>query len=310
VTHSAGLGIDLEAYLERELREVDQALERALDRRGASLPEALRAAVEHGVRGGGKRLRPVLCVAAYHACGGARGAEVYDLAASLELIHAYSLMHDDLPCMDDAELRRGRPATHRVHGERATVLAGAAMIPLAALQAFEACGALGLEEGRAKAVTLELCRAAGGGGMVGGQALDLVAEGSRLEAGALDRLHGLKTGALLTGALRMGALAAGAPARVFEAMDTYGRAVGLAFQIADDVLDATASAETLGKNPSDTSLAKSTYVSLHGVGEARRRAEALADRAREALDAAGLGAGVSAALSLHALAGYAVTRAH
>jgi geranylgeranyl pyrophosphate synthase len=265
-------------------------------------------AVAHGVSGGGKRLRPVLCVTSYRACGGAWTGVVYDLAASLELIHAYSLMHDDLPCMDDAELRRGMPASHRVFGAETTVFAGAAMIPLAALQALEACRALGLSDEGGRAVVAELCRAAGGGGMVGGQVLDLLAEGTRLDERALDELHGLKTGALLTAALRMGARAAGANARVLDAMDAYGRAVGLAFQITDDVLDATATAEALGKKPSDTALGKSTYVSLHGVAEARRRAAGLVARAGQALDAVGLASGHPAAAPLHALAEYAVSR--
>jgi geranylgeranyl pyrophosphate synthase len=305
-----GEGFDLEAFLARERRRVDAALARAVDRSAALLPAEVARALAHGVGGGGKRLRPVLCATAYRACGGAGGDAIYDLAAALELIHAYSLMHDDLPCMDDAELRRGIPAAHRVFGVRTTVVAGAAMIPLAALQALEACHALGLAPGEAREVVLELCRAAGGGGMVGGQTLDLIAEGSTLDAEELDRLHTLKTGALLTAALRMGGRAAGASAAVLGALDAYGRAVGLAFQIADDVLDATASAETLGKKPSDTALGKSTYVSLHGVAEARRRADRLVAHAREVLEGAALPAADVDSAPLHALAEYAVSRAH
>jgi geranylgeranyl pyrophosphate synthase len=305
-------GFDLESFLQDERTRVDGALVRALSRLEGLLPGDVARAVAHGVRGGGKRLRPVLCVTAYRACGGAdEGIQaVYDLAASLELIHAYSLMHDDLPCMDDAELRRGLPATHRVFGERATILAGAAMIPLAALQALEACRALGLREVDAREVVRELARAAGGGGMVGGQVLDLMAEGTQLDAQRLDGLHALKTGALLTAALRMGGRAAGASGEVLSALDAYGRAVGLAFQIADDVLDATETAEALGKRPSDTALGKSTYVSLHGVAEARRRADRLVAHAREVLEGAGLESGDPAAAPLHALAGYAVSRRH
>jgi geranylgeranyl pyrophosphate synthase len=219
-------------------------------------------------------------------------------------------MHDDLPCMDDAELRRGMPATHRVFGTDTAVFAGAAMIPLAALQALEACRALGIGDRAAAAVASELCRAAGGGGMVGGQVLDLMAEGTRLDERALDELHGLKTGALLTAALRMGGRAAGAPVEVLDSLDAYGRAVGLAFQITDDVLDATATVEALGKRPSDTALGKSTYVSLHGVDEARRRAADLVARAGRALDAAGLPGTHPGAAPLHALAEYAVNRRH
>jgi geranylgeranyl pyrophosphate synthase len=304
----AAVALDLEAYLEEERGRVDRRLARWLERSRDQLPGKLADAVAHSVAGGGKRLRSVLCVTAYHACGGAPGEAVYDLSVSLELIHAYSLMHDDLPCMDDAELRRGVPATHRLFGEDATILAGAAMIPLAALQALEAARALGLGQGAAGAVVLELCRAAGAGGMVGGQALDLLAESNTLEAGALDELHGLKTGALLTAALRMGGRAAAAAPPVLDALDAYGRAVGLAFQIADDLLDATATAEVLGKKPSDTERGKSTYVSVHGVGAARRRADELIAQATAALEGAGLGADVPASAPLHALAEYAVHR--
>jgi geranylgeranyl pyrophosphate synthase len=320
---------DLEAFLEAERHAADAALDRALARWSALLPEAIAAAVAHGVRGGGKRLRPVLCVSAYRATrshrargdGGGAGASapgdssavssaVYDLAASLELVHAYSLMHDDLPCMDDAELRRGLPSTHRVHGEHATILAGAAMIPLAALQALESCVALGLDTARAADIVRELTHAAGAGGMVGGQVLDLRAEGSILDAPHLDGLHRLKTGALLRGALRMGGLAAGARPDELGSLDVFGQAVGLAFQITDDVLDATGTAEALGKNPSDAALRKSTYVSVHGLEAARRRAEGEVARARKALIGAGLGPERPEAAPLHALAGYSASRGH
>ena len=240
--------------------------------------------------------------AAYRACGGDSPA-IPELAAALELIHAYSLMHDDLPCMDDAELRRGRPTTHRAHGEVTTARAGAALIPLAALQAWSAALALGCEENAARAIVLELCQAAGAGGMVGGQALDLRAEGARLDALGLDRLHGLKTGALLTASLRIGGIAAGASAAVLDALDAYGRAVGLAFQIADDVLDATATAEDLGKHPSDEALEKTTYVAVHGLAAAAHRAAEEVARARAALDRGGV-----EGRALHALATYVVER--
>ena len=289
---------DLEPFLFRERDEVEQALERALRRCVADhLPDSLAEAVRHAVMTGGKRLRPILCVVAYRRCGGTAGPAAYDLGASLELIHAYSLMHDDLPCMDDAELRRGRPTPHTVYGEEATVRAGLALIPAASLQALRGARALGCDDGTAKAVVRELNRAAGGGGMVGGQYLDLLAEGRALRADELDDLHRMKTGALLTASLVIGGLAAGAPETALAGLRGYGRAVGLAFQITDDVLDETSSAADLGKNPSDGLLDKSTYVSLHGVEEALRRARALADEALEALGAAAIDAPELAALA-------------
>jgi len=287
----------LTEYLEAQIEPVEAALLRAIAGVAGELEEGVGAALEYGVTTGGKRLRPILCVTAYEACGGVVTDAAYDVAASLELIHAYSLMHDDLPCMDDAELRRGRPTAHRAHGEDTTMLAGAALIPAAALQALSACEALGCAPGQAKAVTRALLEAAGAGGMVGGQWLDLLGEGQALGASDLDGLHRRKTGALLEASLVMGGLAAGAGEDVQAALREYGAAIGLAFQIADDILDATQSAETLGKNPSDAELAKSTYVSLYGLDEARARARAEADRAVAALERAGIEAPMLAALA-------------
>ena len=295
---------DLGAYLRHETPRVDAALEAAVTEAEGLVPPGLRGAVRHGVLSEGKRLRPVLCIAAYGACGGS-GSRIAELAASLELIHAYSLMHDDLPCMDDAELRRGRLTTHRVHGEEVTARAGVALIVLAALRAWRGARAVGCDEGTVRSIVEELCRASGAAGMVGGQALDLRAEGAQLNGAALDRLHRLKTGTLLATSLRIGALAAVAPARSLEALDSYGRAIGLAFQIADDLLDATASAADLGKNPSDTDRDKTTYVAVYGLRAAADRARTEVARARTALHRAGIGDP-----ALHALAEYVVERRH
>ena len=296
---------DLRAYLAAEKAPVEAALERALAWITHRLPADVAEAARHGVLSDGKRLRPILCVAAHRACGGADDEAAYDLAASLELIHAYSLMHDDLPCMDDADLRRGRPTTHREHGEAVTLRAGAALIPAAALQAWNAARALGCDDDVARATVMILLQAAGGGGMVGGQWIDLEGEGESLAAEELDDLHRRKTGALLTGSLLLGARAAGAGEKVREALQRYGRAVGLAFQIADDILDATQSAETLGKNPSDAALNKSTYVALHGLEEARSRGNQEVRKALAALEDSGL-----EAPALAALARYVMERRH
>ncbi len=301
----------LSSYLKREGAEVELALERAVkvleDRiPGESDPlwgKDVAVAIRHGVMTGGKRLRPILCVSAYTACGGERSAALYDLAASLEMIHAYSLMHDDLPCMDDAELRRGLPTTHREHGEDVTTRAGAVLIPAAAIQALNASRDLGCTPERARMVTKKLMEAAGAGGMVGGQWLDLQGEGRRLGPEELDELHRKKTGALLAASLGMGAMAAGAADSVADGLLRYGRAIGLAFQIADDILDATETAETLGKNPSDAELDKSTYVALYGLEEARGRARAQIEAALSALEEAGI-----RSPALEALARYVVER--
>jgi geranylgeranyl pyrophosphate synthase len=241
-------------------------------------------------------------VAAYRAVGGT-GEGIYRLAVSLELIHAYSLMHDDLPCMDDADLRRGEPTTHKVHGESSTTVAGALLIPAAALHAYESARIMGLPEEEGRLLVEELSRASGGGGMVGGQFLDLLGEDQEVSAEELDDLHRRKTGALLRASLRMGGIAAGATPEELTALDRYGEAIGLAFQIADDLLDATSSAQELGKNPSDADLGKSTYVSLFGIEEAGRKAREQVTVAVTALADGGL-----ASRELDALARYIVER--
>ena len=294
---------DVEAFLGEQGPAVEEALERALVTLLPTLPEVLREPLRHGVMSGGKRLRPILCVAAYEACGREASDAAYDLSVSLEMIHAYSLMHDDLPCMDDADLRRGTATPHTLFGEAETARAALILIPAASRQAWGACLALGRDEVVARQVVLELNRAAGSGGMVGGQVLDLFGEDQTLTADELDALHRRKTGALLTCSLVVGALAAGAEERTLGALERYAHAIGLAFQVADDLLDATASSGDLGKNPSDAALGKSTYVSLYGLEEAGRRAGQLVAEARQALGEADVHAA-----ALQALASYIVNR--
>jgi geranylgeranyl pyrophosphate synthase len=293
---------DLGGFLATERKRIEDTLADVLVSLEEKVPRSYRPALRHGVLSGGKRLRPILCVAAFRATGGTHPG-IYGLAASLELIHAYSLMHDDLPCMDDADLRRGEPTTHRAHGERPAVLAGAFLIPLAANQAWTSATMMGLAPEAGRAVVTELTRAAGGGGMVGGQVLDLLGEKRSLSPAELDDLHRRKTGALLRAALRIGAIAAGAEKGPLMALDAYGSAIGLAFQIADDLLDATSDPQVLGKNPSDSEMGKSTYVTLFGLEEAAARADGLV---KEGLDALRRGEVVSPALE--ALARYIVDR--
>ena len=303
----------LDVYLAGERERVDQALLRAMERYGTLLSPSLAPVVGESLLSSGKRLRPILCVAAFRACRrvARRHAPpaadlptgIYEVAASIEMIHAYSLMHDDLPCMDDAPLRRGAPTTHTVHGEAATMRVGLALIPLAALHCWEAAGRLGLGRRRRRRLVSTLMRAAGARGMVGGQAADLLAEGRELSKGELDTLHRMKTGALLRASVCLGALAATAGPAAVAAFDAYGRAIGLAFQIADDVLDATADAERIGKEPSDAALGKSTYVRFLGVEAARGEARRVAAAGVGALR----GAGIYSA-ELDALARYSATR--
>jgi geranylgeranyl diphosphate synthase, type II len=292
----------LDRFIEAERRPLEEALERAT--RLPGVPAVTAEPVRYAVAAGGKRLRPLLVVAGYRACRDDVPPPVYDLAAAVELIHTYSLIHDDLPSMDDDEMRRGLPAVHVAFGVEAATAAGAAMIPLSLRLASEACGSLGLSGAATRDVLVPLYHAAGGGGMVGGQVLDLEAEGRALRSGQLEEIHGKKTGALLGVAPRLGAAAAGAGSRVLESMERYGRSLGLAFQIADDILDVTGTAAVLGKRPGrDDELEKATFAVIEGVEPARARARAAVEAALAALRAGGV-----RSEELEALARYAAER--
>lgn len=295
-------GLRLHDYLDAERRAVEGALGAVVAELDDALPVV--AAIRYAVEGGGKRLRPILCVAAYRALRGDPPAPVYQLAAALELIHTYSLVHDDLPSMDDDPVRRGRPSTHLAYGVGIATIAGAAMIPLAAAVASRAGGSLGLREDARGEIVAALCRAAGAGGMVGGQLLDLEAEGRPTDLPSLERIHRMKTGALLGAAPILGGLAAGASELERAALTIYGRSLGLAFQIMDDILDVTGSTAVLGKMAGrDTELEKATFPALAGMAEAGRRARNEVAAARAALEAAGI-----RSPELDALAAYAVER--
>ena len=231
-------------------------------------------AIRYSLEGEGKRLRAILVMASYRAAGGTGDAS--GLGAAVEVVHAYSLVHDDLPCMDNDDMRRGRATVHKVFGVKTATAAGMAMVPLAACAAVEAAEALGLELAARGEVVRILMRASGAGGMIGGQLLDLEGEGLSLDLAALERIHRAKTGALIEASARIGALAGGASASLLDAFGAYGASIGLAFQIADDVLDVTATTDQLGKTAGkDLRHRKSTYPALLGVDGARARAQAL-----------------------------------
>ena len=293
--------------LETKLVVWREEIERALDR---CLPPVegpagrLAAAMRYAVFGGGKRLRPMLAVASCAAFDGPISS-ILEPAAALEMIHTYSLVHDDLPAMDDDDLRRGRATVHRAFGEAEAILAGDALLTLA----FEVLASRPDGDAhaarRAEAVLI-VARGAGLAGMVGGQVADLAAERSTPEHGELEWIHRHKTGALIAASVALGALHAGADRAEREAMARYGDALGLAFQITDDVLDRTASAETLGKTPGkDERSGKATYPALLGLPASRREAQRLAELAR-----ASIPAGVRDRTILDALASYAVDRSH
>jgi len=278
--------------LESLRREVDAALDAFVASR-LGPPGRLKRAVRYSLEAPGKRVRPVLCLMAAEACGTPR-RRAMPAALALEMIHTYSLVHDDLPAMDDDDLRRGRPTLHKAFDEATAILAGDALLTLA----FEVLAGSPLPAERRALLCLELARGAGWAGMVGGQAMDLEAEGKRVGLGGLMGIHRRKTGALLLAAVRMGAIAAGASRRKMDALTRYGRAVGLAFQIQDDILDVTGNEKAMGKRlRKDAGAGKATYPGLLGLERSRRRARALVDEAVEALKPLGRKAGPLAALA-------------
>ncbi len=253
----------------------------------ASLPGRLGEAIRYALKSPGKRIRPLLVQLSYRAAGGDGDSSL--LACAPEVIHAYSLVHDDLPCMDDDDVRRGRPTVHKVFGNRVAILAGVAMIPLAARAVRHGAQALRLAPGTTSMILDVLLEAAGAAGMIGGQLRDLTGEGIALSLAERESIHSAKTGALINASVRVGALAAGATEPQLSAFGSYGRAIGLAFQIMDDVLDVTATSSVMGKTTGrDAALGKSTYPALLGVDAARERASSLIDDGLESLEKHGL----------------------
>jgi len=286
----------LAAYLGDARARVDAVLE-VWAQRGDEV-------IRYSLLGEGKRLRPTLVFAAHEALGGMGGEGVAEIAAAVEVVHAYSLVHDDLPCMDDDDLRRGRPTAHRAFDVPRATRAGFQMVALAARVLAHGLDGLPLSQDRKKEIALELFRAAGAGGMIGGQALDLEAEAKTLPMEQLAEVHRRKTGALIAASCVIGGVSADGVAPHIEALRRYGESIGLAFQIADDVLDATATSDQLGKTAGkDAARAKATFVTLLGVGTARAEAERLAAQAVDQLRQAGL-----VSPTLVELAHYIVTR--
>ncbi len=305
--------LSVDAYLTDVRTRVDGVLAEWGARADGYWRAPIPAAVRYSVLSEGKRLRPTLLIASHEAVGGdAQRPGVADLAAAVEVVHAYSLVHDDLPCMDNDDLRRGRPTVHKAFDVATATSAGFQMVGLAARVLALGLDRLRLDTARRRRIAEELFRAAGAGGMIGGQVLDLEAEGRDTPLAALREIHHRKTGALIAAACVIGGLAAGGegtdaappPPGHVEALRAYGETIGLAFQVADDLLDATATSAQLGKTAGrDAALAKSTFVSVLGVGAARAEAERLAAQAVDRLRAAGL-----VSPTLVALAEYIVTR--
>ena len=298
---SAGQPLDFAAWMATHLRTVEQALQQWVP---AHAPAGLGDAMRYSVLDGGKRLRPLLVLAACEATGG-DAAAANRAACAVELIHAYSLVHDDMPCMDNDILRRGKPTVHVKFGQAQALLAGDALQALA----FEL---LTPQDGSVSpAVQARLCallaRAAGEAGMAGGQAIDLASVGVKLTEDQLRHMHHLKTGALLQASVAMGAACGSTTPAQLKALGDYGNGLGLAFQVVDDILDVVADSATLGKTAGkDADNDKPTYVSLMGLTPARAYAHTLHTQALAALQASGL----ADTRALHALADMVVQRSH
>ncbi len=271
---------DLQSYLEEKRCMIDRELAKRMPAetvRPASLHEAMR----YAALSDGKRLRPILCMAACEAVGAAAHDALVP-ALAVELVHTYTLVHDDMPCMDDDDTRRGRPTVHKVYGEANALLVGDALLALA----FEWLAAVAPPTGHPGGVLFqELAHASGSRGVVGGQAEDMSATGHAVAADVVDYIHAHKTGSLIRAALRLGAIAGGGDSSSLEKLSTYGSAAGKAFQLADDILNATAVAEQLGKPAgTDATHGKATYVAVHGLDTARADAGQLVNDAVTALE--------------------------
>lgn len=293
---------DWSAWSAMRLGQVEQALQQWVC---ADSPAGLGEAMRYAVLDGGKRLRPLLVLAAAESAGHAVGTAALRAACAVELIHAYSLVHDDLPCMDNDVLRRGKPTVHVRFGEAQALLAGDALQALAFELMLPADGSVAPE------LAFQLCRhlalAAGGQGMAGGQAIDLASVGRCLTQSELEHMHRLKTGALLQNSVLMGALCGRVPEAARGHLARYGSLLGLAFQVVDDVLDVVADTQTLGKTAGkDADNDKPNFVSLMGLAQAQAYAQSLITDARVALDASGL----PQVHALHALAVLVEGRTH
>ena len=273
----------LDAWIKRTRALLEKSLRTAVPA-AATKPATIHRAMRYSLLAGGKRLRPLLCCAASEACGGNARA-VLPAACAVEMIHTYSLIHDDLPCMDDDDLRRGKPTSHKMFGEGIAVLAGDALLT-------EAFAVLATAKPRARYhgsdLVTELARAAGSRGLIAGQVADLEAEGRQSSEPALYFIHAAKTGMLLRASLKLGAMCAGGTKAQVAALDRFGFALGLAFQIQDDILDATQSAQKLGKTAGkDAAAGKMTFPALFGLEKSRALAEQWTEEAIVALKSFG-----------------------
>jgi geranylgeranyl diphosphate synthase type II len=290
--------MDLKGYLVARQKQIDRALDRFLPKATVA-PATIHKAMRYSLFAGGKRLRPILCLAAAEACGGKTTAALPP-ACAVECIHTYSLIHDDLPSMDNDDLRRGRPTCHKVFGDAIAILAGDALLTVA----FEiATHAKPVSRYDLRDVFREISEAAGSRRLIAGQVADLEAEGKRITPEQVRAIHQNKTAALLTASVRLGAMAANANAKQLAAVTAFGRALGLAFQVIDDILDVTQTSDKLGKSAGkDIAAQKATYPAVIGLEKSRAEAKRLTSRADAALANLGRSADRLREIAKHLLA--------
>jgi len=281
--------MDIKKYLQEKKEIVDSALEKYFPKRPRStaegvFPTSLHKAIRYSLFAGGKRVRPILSMAAFEAVGG-KGDEILPFACALEMIHTYSLIHDDLPALDNDDYRRGQLTCHKVFGEAIGILAGDALLTEAfRLMTNRSMAGLSSRDGRILDVINEVAQAAGMLGMVGGQVLDIESEGKEVDFPTVEYIHTHKTGAMILVSVRAGAKLGGGDEGALRALTRYGEGIGLAFQIADDILNVEGKAALLGKKTgSDSSRGKATYPSLLGIEESKRRARELVELAVDAI---------------------------
>lgn len=274
--------MNLDDYLYRRRQRVDRELDRLIPA-AATVPGSIHAAMRHSVFAGGKRIRPILAIAAAEACGSTAGIET--AACALECVHTYSLIHDDLPALDDDDFRRGKPTCHKAYGEACAILAGDALLTLA----FKILAELDVSADTRVALAAELATAAGTeGGMIAGQVADLEAESQPPEPSQVEFIHRSKTAALIRASVRFGAFCARANCDQRAALSLFGEEIGLAFQIVDDILDVVASSTALGKTAGkDASQSKATFPALYGIEGSRDRATSCLSAALGAIDGFG-----------------------
>lgn len=290
---------DFRGYLDRTRERVNRALAEVLDDYLEGASDWLATPIRYACEGGGKRLRPILFLAGYEVSGRSSDGRVDRLATSVEIVHSYSLVHDDLPCMDDDDWRRGRLTCHRAFGVERATIAAAAMVPLAGWVIAAEAEALGFGPDERATLVAELSEAAGPAGMVGGQVLDLIYEDRPIGEAQLGEIHRRKTGALIRASARLGGWTGRLDGPRLEALTRYGEKVGLAFQIADDLLDEAEVGDEQRGARSDLELNKATYPGMYGSEVAREKASRLSREAIEALRAAGVRSPELESLALH-----------